>query len=90
MGDDRHGHTPSRRAVPSVPLAVLAAIANALASVLQRKAVRERPESESLSWRLVWSLLHRRFLVAAVVVWARLAGVGARKAALLGVAAGCG
>ncbi|MGW0083055.1 DMT family transporter [Streptomyces sp. NPDC003393] len=43
----------------SVPLAVLAAIANALASVLQRKAARERPESESLNWRLVWSLLHR-------------------------------
>jgi hypothetical protein len=45
--------------VLSVPLAVLAAIANALASVLQRKAARERPESESHNWRLVWSLLHR-------------------------------
>ncbi len=55
----------------SVPLAVLAAIANALASVLQRKAARERPESESLSWRLVWSLLHRRVWfggVASIIV----------------------
>lgn len=43
----------------SVLLAVLAAVANATSSVLQRKAARDRPASESLSWRLVWQLLHR-------------------------------
>ncbi|WP_042374867.1 DMT family transporter [Streptacidiphilus neutrinimicus] len=43
----------------SALLAVVAAMANGLASVLQRKEARERPESESLSWRLIWSLLHR-------------------------------
>ncbi|MFF0835379.1 MULTISPECIES: DMT family transporter [unclassified Streptomyces] len=43
----------------SVLLAVLAAVANGLASVLQRKAARDRPEDESLSWRLIWHLLHR-------------------------------
>lgn len=43
----------------SIALAVLAAVANGLGSVLQRKAARDRPASESLSWRLIWSLLHR-------------------------------
>lgn len=51
----------------SVLLAVLAAIANALASVLQRKAARDRPESESLSWRLVRHLLHRPVWFAGVL-----------------------
>ena len=40
-------------------LAVLAAIANGLASVLQRKAARDQPTSENLSLRLMWHLLHR-------------------------------
>lgn len=40
-------------------LAVLAAVANGLASVLQRKAARDQPVSENLSWRLMWHLLHR-------------------------------
>jgi drug/metabolite transporter (DMT)-like permease len=56
-----------RGAVLSLPLAVLAAIANAVASVLQRKAAQDEPDSETLSLRLVWHLLHRR-------VW--LGGVG--------------
>jgi drug/metabolite transporter (DMT)-like permease len=40
-------------------LAVLAAVANGLASVLQRKAARDQPVSENLSMRLMWHLLHR-------------------------------
>lgn len=40
-------------------LAVLASIANGLASVLQRKAARDQPVSENLSLRLMWHLLHR-------------------------------
>lgn len=39
-------------------LAVLAACANAISSVLQRKANREVPQKENLSWRLIRSLLH--------------------------------
>jgi drug/metabolite transporter (DMT)-like permease len=45
--------------VLSVLLAVLAAMGNALASALQRKAAREEPQEENLSLRLVWHLLHR-------------------------------
>jgi drug/metabolite transporter (DMT)-like permease len=40
-------------------LAVLAACANATSSVLQRKANRDVPAKQNLSWRLIWSLLHR-------------------------------
>ena len=40
-------------------LAVLAACANAASSVLQRKANREIPQNENLSWRLIQSLLHK-------------------------------
>jgi drug/metabolite transporter (DMT)-like permease len=40
-------------------LAVLAAGANAASSVLQRKANREIPQKENLSWRLIRSLLHK-------------------------------
>ncbi len=40
-------------------LAVLAAGANAASSVLQRKANREIPQNENLSWRLIQSLLHK-------------------------------
>jgi hypothetical protein len=40
-------------------LAVLAACANGLSSVLQRKANKEVPQRENLSPRLVWSLLQK-------------------------------
>jgi drug/metabolite transporter (DMT)-like permease len=40
-------------------LAVLAACANATSSVLQRKANRDVPAKQNLSWRLIWSLLHQ-------------------------------
>ncbi len=42
----------------SFVLAVLAAFGNATSSVLQRKANRDVPRSQNLSWRLIWSLLH--------------------------------
>ncbi|MEV8565404.1 DMT family transporter [Streptomyces sp. NPDC051322] len=51
----------------SVLLAVLAAVANAAASVLQRKAARDQPESENLSWRLLLSLLHRPVWFAGIL-----------------------
>jgi drug/metabolite transporter (DMT)-like permease len=38
--------------------AVLAACANAVSSVLQRKANREVPRKQNLSWKLIQSLLH--------------------------------
>ena len=37
---------------------MLAACANSYSSVLQRKANREVPRQENLSWKLVWSLVH--------------------------------
>ena len=40
-------------------LAVLAAGANATSSVLQRKANREVPRRQNLSWQLIRSLLHQ-------------------------------
>ncbi|HEY4463196.1 MAG TPA: DMT family transporter [Streptosporangiaceae bacterium] len=40
-------------------LAVLAACANAASSVLQRKANREIPQTENLSWELIRDLLHQ-------------------------------
>nr|BFD80773.1 hypothetical protein StreXyl84_01740 [Streptomyces sp. Xyl84] len=40
-------------------LAVLASLANALASALQRKAAREESTTQNLRLRLVWRLLHR-------------------------------
>jgi drug/metabolite transporter (DMT)-like permease len=43
----------------SYVLAVLAAFGNATSSVLQRKANREVPRNQNLSWRLIWSLLHQ-------------------------------
>jgi hypothetical protein len=39
-------------------LAVLAACANGISSVLQRKANKQVPQRQNLSLRLVWSLLH--------------------------------
>lgn len=63
------------RRCPAVPggivlsplLAVLAAMANALASALQRKAAREEPADVNLSLRLVWHLLHRPVWFAGIV-----------------------
>lgn len=43
----------------SYVLAVLAACANAASSVLQRKANRDVPAKQNLSWRLIWSLFHQ-------------------------------
>lgn len=40
-------------------LAVLAACANAVSSVLQRKAGRQVPKERNLSARLIWSLVHQ-------------------------------
>jgi drug/metabolite transporter (DMT)-like permease len=40
-------------------LAVLAACANAVSSVLQRKANKRVPQSENLSLRQIWTLLHQ-------------------------------
>lgn len=45
--------------VLSVVLAVLAAMANATASVLQRKAARRQPDDDSLSVRILWDLAHQ-------------------------------
>ncbi len=43
----------------TVVLAVAAALANALASVLQRKGARREPGERSLSVRMVWDLAHQ-------------------------------
>jgi drug/metabolite transporter (DMT)-like permease len=53
--------------VLSYLLAVLAAGANATSSVLQRKANREVPRRENLSWKLVWSLLHEPVWFAGIL-----------------------
>jgi drug/metabolite transporter (DMT)-like permease len=46
--------------VVSIVLAVAASAANAVASVLQRKAAREQPESDAFELRLLWHLVHQR------------------------------
>ena len=43
----------------SVALAILAALGNATASVLQRKADREEPEGKATGLALLWDLVHR-------------------------------
>ncbi|GAA4558749.1 DMT family transporter [Planotetraspora kaengkrachanensis] len=43
----------------AVPLALLAAVCNALASVLQRKAARSAPPSEAFRLALMWDLVRR-------------------------------
>jgi hypothetical protein len=48
-------------------LAVLAACANATSSVLQRKANRDIPRRQNLSWRLIRSLLHQPVWFAGVL-----------------------
>ena len=49
-------------------LAVLAACANATSSVLQRKANREVPRQENLSWKLIWSLVHEPVWFGGILV----------------------
>jgi len=58
-GTARPGAGAGRGGMLSYFLAVLAACANATSSVLQRKANRDIPQNENLSWRLIRSLLHR-------------------------------
>jgi drug/metabolite transporter (DMT)-like permease len=50
----------------SIVLAVLASVANATASVLQRKGARREPESRGSGVRMVWDLLHQRVWVGGV------------------------
>lgn len=52
----------------SISLALLAALANAAASVLQRRATRDEPDSRVASWRLLWDLVHRPVWVAGILV----------------------
>lgn len=49
-------------------LAVLAACANATSSVLQRKANKQVPRNENLSWKLIWSLLHEPVWFGGILV----------------------
>lgn len=50
----------------AVIFAVLAAAANATASVLQRKAARDEPDDRAFSIGLLWDLVHRPVWVAGV------------------------
>jgi drug/metabolite transporter (DMT)-like permease len=52
--------------VLSVVLALVAAAANAVASVLQRKAARREPDSESFEVRLLWELVHQPTWLAGI------------------------
>jgi len=56
-------------AVLSVALAVLAALGNAAASVLQRKAARSQPPTAASGLRMVWDLAHQP------VWWAGIAAI---------------
>jgi drug/metabolite transporter (DMT)-like permease len=60
--------------------ALLAALANATSSVLQRKANRKMPQQKNLSWRLIASLLHQPVWFAGVL--AVIAGFLLQAAAL--------
>ena len=55
---DTRWHHPAPRML-SVALAILAALGNATASVLQRKADREEPEGQATGLALLWDLVHR-------------------------------
>ena len=71
-------------------LAVLAACANATSSVLQRKANKQVPQNENLSWKLIRSLLHEPVWfggVAAITAGFLLqaSALGAGKLAVVGV-----
>ena len=50
--------------VVAIPLALLAATTFAVSAVLQQKAARDTTEKESLSWRLIVDLLHRKAWLA--------------------------
>jgi len=52
----------------SVALAVLAALGNATASVLQRKADREEPEGQATGLALLWHLVHRPAWLGGIAV----------------------
>ncbi|HEX3648502.1 MAG TPA: DMT family transporter [Pseudonocardiaceae bacterium] len=66
--------------VVSVVLAVAASVANAVASVLQRKAARNEPESEAFALSLLWHLLRQKAWVGGVV--AMISGFVLQSAAL--------
>lgn len=53
--------------VVSVVLAVGASVANAVASVMQRKAARNEPESEAFELSLLWHLVRQRAWLGGVV-----------------------
>ncbi|EST37296.1 hypothetical protein N566_13630 [Streptomycetaceae bacterium MP113-05] len=74
------GHGTESVVLLSPALAVLASVANGLASVLQRKAARIHPTSENLSWRLTWHLMHQPVWFAGVL--AVIAGFLLQAAAL--------
>jgi drug/metabolite transporter (DMT)-like permease len=59
--------TGSALAVVAIVLAILAAGANASASVLQRKAARTEPDSRSFSIGLLWDLAHRPVWIAGIL-----------------------
>ncbi len=50
----------------SIGLAVVASVANAAASVLQRKAARKRPDSEAFRLRLLWDLVRQPVWLAGI------------------------
>lgn len=52
----------------SIVLAMVASVANAAASVLQRKAARDEPDSEAFELSLVWHLVRRPAWLGGVVV----------------------
>ncbi len=52
----------------SLFLAVLAALGNAAASVLQRKAAREEPEGKATGLTLLWHLVHRPAWLGGIAV----------------------
>jgi drug/metabolite transporter (DMT)-like permease len=66
--------------VVSVVLAMAASMANAVASVLQRKAARERPKSEAFELRLLLNLIRQRTWLGGV--FAMICGFVAQAAAL--------
>ena len=50
----------------AIPAALAAAATFAVSAVLQQRAARQAPEGESLSWRLIADLLHRKTWLAGV------------------------
>ncbi|HKN97112.1 MAG TPA: DMT family transporter [Pseudonocardiaceae bacterium] len=79
MADEDCRDLPGDR-VLSYALAVLAACANAVSSVLQRKANRSQPRQRTLNWRLLAGLLRRPVWLGGLL--AVIAGFGLQAAAL--------